>query len=94
MSGYELMNLTTDNFTTTSGIIYKVYVLPKNTDIYRGDTRLYNDFNKPQGTPEKGAGGDGPNIFTKENNFLLCFNRKLKCMACRINIKPKRHIIY
>jgi len=78
MSGYELMTLTTGDFTTTSGIIYKVYVLPKDTDIYRGDTRLYNDFNKPQGTPEKGAGEDGPNIFTKENNFFTMFQQEAK----------------
>jgi hypothetical protein len=78
MSGYELMNLTTGDFTTTSDIIYKVYVLPKDTDIYRGDTRLYNDFNKPQGTPEKGAGEDGPNIFTKENNFFTMFQQEAK----------------
>ena len=74
MSKYEVMNLTTADFTNTSGK-YKIYVLPKDTNIYRGDTRLYNDFNKPQGTPEKGAGEDGPNIFTKKNN---CYDHYFK----------------
>ena len=54
MSGYQNMNLETEN-KTIKGINYKVYVLPKGKPpIYRGDTRLYNDYNKPKGTPIKG----------------------------------------
>ena len=77
MSKYQVMTLTTADFTHTSGK-YKIYVLPKNTNIYRGDTRLYNDFNKPQGTPEKGVGEDGPKIFTKNNNFFTMFQKEAK----------------
>jgi len=77
MFKYQVMNLTTADFTHTSGK-YKIYVLPKNTNIYRGDTRLYNDFNKPQGTPEKGVGEDGPKIFTKNNNFFTMFQKEAK----------------
>lgn len=72
MSGYQNMNLETEN-KTIKGINYKVYVLPQGKPpIYRGDTRLYNDYNKPKGTPIKGE-EQKVDTFLKDHNFFTLF---------------------
>ena len=89
MSGYQNMNLKTEN-KTINGINYKVYVLPKgNPPIYRGDTRLYNDFNKPKGTPVK---GEDPKVdtFLKNHNFFTLFSDEAEIYGVPYQYKTKR----
>ena len=72
MNDYQIMDLKIDN-KSKKGIKYKVYVLPKgNPPIYRGDTRLYNDYIKPKGSPVKGE-EQKVDTFLKDHNFFTLF---------------------
>ena len=78
MVEYKSMNLLTGTI-IKDGQTYTIYHLPLDDDlpIYRGDTRLYNDYNKPTGTPVK---GQEPMVatFLKNNNFFTLFPDEAK----------------
>ena len=72
MVEYKSMNLSTRKI-IKNGQTYTIYDLPSDDlPIYRGDTRLYNDYNKPTGSPVK---GQEPMVdtFLKNNNFFTLF---------------------